>query len=164
MSKTTNWGRSSGAPLVEPDFWRLELFLSTEFSHLFLFFFFLKILFIYSWETHREREREREREKQAEGEAGSMQGAPHGTQSLDSRITPWAEGRCSTAEPPRDPYSSQFGVEIYQLHKSIYKSIHENYYLNRFHRQNKDFSNIHEIYIITIFFCVFVEALLDTIW
>ena len=32
----------------------------------------------------------REAETQAEGEAGSMQGAQHGTQSQDSRITPWA--------------------------------------------------------------------------
>ena len=29
---------------------------------------------------------------QAEGEAGSMQGAPCGTRSQVSRITPWAEG------------------------------------------------------------------------
>ena len=51
-------------------------------------FFFFKILFIYSWET----QREREAETQAEGEAGSMQGARHGTQSWVSRITPWAKG------------------------------------------------------------------------
>ena len=36
---------------------------------------------------------EREAETQAEGEAGSMQGARCGTQSWDSRIMPWAEGR-----------------------------------------------------------------------
>ena len=30
-----------------------------------------------------------------------MQGARCETQSWDSRITPWAEGRCSTTEPPR---------------------------------------------------------------
>ena len=41
----------------------------------------------------REREKEREAEIQAEGEAGSMQEAQCGTQSQDSRITPWAEGR-----------------------------------------------------------------------
>ena len=40
---------------------------------------------------HTEREREEE-ETQAEGEAGSMQGARHGTRSRVSRITPWAEG------------------------------------------------------------------------
>ena len=44
-------------------------------------------------EREREREREREAETQAEGEAGSMQGARCGTQSRDSRITPWAKGR-----------------------------------------------------------------------
>ena len=49
------------------------------------------------------RDTEREAETQAGGEAGSMQGAGCGTQSRDSRITPWAEGRLSTAEPPRDP-------------------------------------------------------------
>ena len=45
----------------------------------------------------------REAETQAEGEAGSMQGASCGTQSQDSRIMPWAEGRYQTTEPPRDP-------------------------------------------------------------
>ena len=49
------------------------------------------------------RDTEREAEIQAEGEAGSMQGARCGTQSPDSRITPWAEDRRQTAEPPRDP-------------------------------------------------------------
>ena len=76
------------------------------FLSILLFYFILKILFIYSWETHterksREREREREAETQAEGEAGSMQGARGRTWSWDPRITPWAEGRCSTTEPPR---------------------------------------------------------------
>ena len=48
------------------------------------------------------RDREREAETQAETEAGSMQGARCGTRSRDSGIMPWAKGRCSTAEPPRD--------------------------------------------------------------
>ena len=38
------------------------------------------------------RDTERERQTQAEGEAGSMQGAWHGTQSPISRITPWVAG------------------------------------------------------------------------
>ena len=54
-------------------------------------------------DREREREREREAQAQAEGEAGSMPGAHCGTQSRDSRITPWAKGRCQTAKPPRDP-------------------------------------------------------------
>ena len=59
--------------------------------------FFLRFyLFIH------EKQRDREVETQAEGEAGSMQGARHGTRSQDSRIMPWAEGRRQTAEPPRD--------------------------------------------------------------
>ena len=35
---------------------------------------------------------QREAETQAEGEAGSIQGAPYGTRSRDSRITSWTEG------------------------------------------------------------------------
>ena len=61
--------------------------------------FFFKILFIYS----QERINKREAKTQAEGEAGSMQGARYGTRSWYSRITPWAEDRCSTAEPPGHP-------------------------------------------------------------
>ena len=54
------------------------------------------------------RDTEREAETQAEGEAGSMQGAPRGTQSWVFRITPWAEGRRQTTEPPRDPLINPF--------------------------------------------------------
>ena len=46
---------------------------------------------------------EREAETKAEREAGSMQGAQCGTRSWDSRIMPWAEGRCSSTEPPDIP-------------------------------------------------------------
>ena len=46
------------------------------------------------------RDREREAETQAEGEAGSLQGVQHGTQSWVSRIRPRAKGRCQTPEPP----------------------------------------------------------------
>ena len=56
------------------------------------------LLFIYSWE--------REAEIQAEGEAGSVQEARCGTWFQVSR--PWAEGRCQTAEPPRDPLIALF--------------------------------------------------------
>ena len=45
-------------------------------------------------ERGRKRQRHRQREKQ---------GARRRTRSRDSRITPWAEGRLQTAEPPRDP-------------------------------------------------------------
>ena len=71
--------------------------------------FFLKILFIH------ERHRERGRDTQAEGEASSTQGACHGTQSGDSRIMPWAEGRHPTAEPPRCPIYLQFGPQSGQV-------------------------------------------------
>ena len=64
---------------------------------------FLKILFIYSWEH-----REREAETQAEGETGSMQAPRCGTWSRDPGITPWAEGRCLTAELHRHPEKQVF--------------------------------------------------------
>ena len=47
--------------------------------------------------------RDREREIQAEGEAGSLWGAQCRIPSQDTGITPWAKGRCSTAELPRCP-------------------------------------------------------------
>ena len=53
--------------------------------------------------THREREREREAETQAEGEAGSMKGTQHGTQSQVSRITPWAEDGAKLLSHPGYP-------------------------------------------------------------
>ena len=46
------------------------------------------------------RDTQREAKTQAEGEAGSMQGARHGTPSQVSRIMPWAEGG---AKPPSHP-------------------------------------------------------------
>ena len=52
-------------------------------------------------DTRTQRSRDRE-------EAGSMQGAQCGTRSWNSRITPWAQGRSSTAEPPRDPQVASF--------------------------------------------------------
>ena len=45
----------------------------------------------------------RDTEREPETQAGSQRGTGCGTQSQDSRITPWAEGRCSTTEPPRCP-------------------------------------------------------------
>ena len=46
------------------------------------------------------RDPEREAETQAEGETGSLRGPRRGTRFRDPGVTPWAEGRCSTAEPP----------------------------------------------------------------
>ena len=77
-------------------------------------FIFFNILFIYSWE--KEREREREAETQAEGEAGSIQGAQHGTPSRVSRITPWAEGGAK-------PLSHQGCPLVSLLNKNIFKEI-----------------------------------------
>ena len=57
---------------------------------------------------------ERGREREAEREAGSMQGTPCGTQSLVSRITPWAEGRGSITEPPRHPNGRAFTPSPHQ--------------------------------------------------
>ena len=47
-------------------------------------------------------------ETQAEGEAGSMQGARGGTWSWDPGVMAWAEGRCSTTEPPKCPHIEVF--------------------------------------------------------
>ena len=58
---------------------------------------------------------EREAETQAEREAGSIQGARHGTQrtrSQDSKIMPQAKSRRSTAEAPRCPYFINFLIYI----------------------------------------------------
>ena len=68
----------------------------------FLWLGILFLRFIYLFMI--EREREREAETQEEGEAGSMLGARRGTRSRDSRIVPWANGRCQTAEPSKDPH------------------------------------------------------------
>ena len=63
--------------------------------------FFFKILFIYSWETQK-------RGRDTGREAGSLWGARCVIWPQDSRITPLAEGRGSTSEPPRHPPSSAF--------------------------------------------------------
>ena len=62
--------------------------------------------------------RKREAETQAEGEAGSMQGARRGTRSRDSRMAPWAKGRCQTSEPPRDPLKALFMCYSFKLRSS----------------------------------------------
>ena len=54
----------------------------------------------------------RNTEKEAETEAGPTQGAQCRTRSQDSKIMPWAKGRRSTAEPPRDPFFSEFLTSI----------------------------------------------------
>ena len=59
--------------------------------------FFKTILFIYSWERERGGDTGR-------GRSRFHAGAWCGTQSRDSRITPWAESKRSTAEPPRCPH------------------------------------------------------------
>ena len=46
------------------------------------------------------RDTQREAETQAEGEAGSIQGAGHGTRSQVSRITPWTEGSAKLLSHP----------------------------------------------------------------
>ena len=48
-------------------------------------------------------EREREAETQGEGEAGSIQGAPRGTRSQDSKIRPWTEGGAKLLSHPGCP-------------------------------------------------------------
>ena len=62
-------------------------------------FFFLRF---YSWETQREKQRH------SRGRSRLPAGSPMWDSIRDSRITSWAKGRCSTAEPPRHPISSLF--------------------------------------------------------
>ena len=69
------------------------------------------------------RDTERDAETQAEGEAGSVEGAPCRSRSRVSRTVPWAEGRCLTAEPSRDPHGTPFSLS------SIYLSIYLSTYL-----------------------------------
>ena len=75
--------------------WVMYFFFYKDFIHLFM----------------REREREREAETQAEGEVGSMQGARCGTQSRDSRITPWAKG---SAKP-----LGHWGCHVFLVHSTV---------------------------------------------
>ena len=49
-------------------------------------------------DRERERQRHRRREKQAPRWEPDV-----GLDPRDSRIAPWAKGRCQTTEPPRDP-------------------------------------------------------------
>ena len=70
----------------------------------YLFFGFFK-RFIYSWETETERERQWHRQRE---EAGFSQGAWCWDSIPDPGIRTWAEGRCSTTEPPRCPYTHLF--------------------------------------------------------
>ena len=72
----------------------------------FAFFIFFKRFYLFM------RDKEREAETQAEGEAGSMQGARCETLSGNSRIRPWAEGRCLNTEPPRRPIFLSFLNDI----------------------------------------------------
>ena len=52
-------------------------------------YFFKDFMYLLMRERERERQRYRQREKQA-----PCREHPYGTRSQDSRITPWAEGRC----------------------------------------------------------------------
>ena len=61
------------------------------------------------------RDTERERQRQAEGEAGSLQGASCRTLFQDPGITPWAEGRCSTTDPPRCPRMYKLNIKLFLI-------------------------------------------------
>ena len=52
-----------------------------------------------------------------------MLGAPCGTWSQDSRITSWAEGICSTAEPSKHPQTEYLKSDLSLCHKKIVTSI-----------------------------------------
>ena len=67
--------------------------------------------------TQRERERGRHRQREKQAPCGE---APCGTQSQDPGITPWAEGRHLTTEPPTCPpiltFSGPFGPPLAVAH------------------------------------------------
>ena len=65
--------------------------------------FYIFILFFKDFTYLLMKDTNREAETQAEGEAGSLRGVWCGARSRDSGIMPWAEGRRSTAKPPRCP-------------------------------------------------------------
>ena len=64
-------------------------------------FFFKDFIYLFMRDTERGRDTSR-------GRSRLHAGSRCGTRSQDSRITPWAEGRRQTAEPPRDPLVSFF--------------------------------------------------------
>ena len=78
-----------------------------------VFLFKKKFLFIYSWGTQRGRGRDT-----GTGRSRLPAGSPMWDSIPDPGITPWAEGRRSTTEPPRCPY---FSFLMYQF----------NYYLSK---------------------------------
>ena len=70
---------------------------SREEQYISLSLFLKDIIYLFMRDT------EREAETQAEEEPGSLQGTSCRTGSQDPGVTPRAEGRCSTTEPPRRP-------------------------------------------------------------
>ena len=60
-------------------------------------------MYVFNHERHRERGGDTGRERSR---------LPAGTWMLDPRprIPPWAEGRCSAAEPPRHPLKGKFAL------------------------------------------------------
>ena len=85
MSETTEGGAgTSSCPLGQ-----------VGFVEVMTFFFFKDFIYLFT--------RGREAETQAEGEAGSTQGALHGTRSRASRTRPWAEGSAKPLSHPGCP-------------------------------------------------------------
>ena len=73
--------------------------------------------------TERERERERGRDIGRGRSRLHAPGARPGTRSRVSRITPWANGRCQTAAPPRDPERViSFQIQIKLKGSTCYQS------------------------------------------
>ena len=96
VSRIRPWTEGDTKPLSCP----LSVFFREMSIHVFCPFLFLFFLRFYLFA----RGTERERQTEAEGEAGSMQGAQHGTQSWVSRITPWAEGGPKPLSYPGCPF------------------------------------------------------------
>ena len=79
----------------------------------FLLFFF-KFYFIYSWERHSERDRDIGRRR-----SRFLTGSPTWDSILGPRIPPWAEGRCSTTEPPSHPKHMTLDLRVVDLSPTL---------------------------------------------
>ena len=75
------------------------------------------------------RDREREAETQAEGEAGSTQRAQCGTQSLVSRIRPWAEGSAKPLSHPGCPVFIFYFFRDFIYFETLFVGLQKKFFL-----------------------------------
>ena len=81
-------------------------------------FFFLRFIYFFIHERHRERGRDIGRRV-----SRLLAGSPMWDSILNSGITPWAEGRCSTTEPPRCSGQRRILSRLHTQHGARWVSI-----------------------------------------